>query len=97
MTGHRFLAEADAELAEAVGYYASRRKGLGRAFLAEVRRAIDLIGASPEIGTPLEAGIRRRVVRRYPYSLLYSIDNGGIVILAVMHHKRRPGYWRGRG
>src|SRR2546426_883293 len=96
MTGFKFHPAAEAELQEAARYYASRRKGLGRAFMAEIRRTISLIRANPEIGTLLEDDFRRRGIQRFPYSLLYSIGKEEFTIVAVMHQKRRPGYWRGR-
>lgn len=46
----------------------------------------------PDIGD----GVRRRPLRRFPYSVLYRIDEGEIVIVALMHQRRRPHYWIGR-
>ena len=42
------------------------------------------------------ADVRQRVLRRYPYSIFYVTEAGVIVIVAVAHHKRRPGYWLSR-
>ena len=44
----------------------------------------------------INAGIRRSLIRRFPYSLLYRVDPDEIVILAVMHQKRHPAYWLSR-
>ena len=96
MTGYAFHPEARFELRDAAHYYEDRRRGLGHAFLAETRRAIALILRNPQIGTLLEAGIRRRALHRFPYSPIYSYDSGTLNLLAVMHQKRRPGYWRER-
>ncbi len=96
MIGYTFHPLAESELLDAVRYYEERREGLGSSFLAEVRRCIELILANPGIGRLLDDGVRRRVLHCFPYSLLYAQDTSGITILAVMHQKRRPDYWRGR-
>ena len=92
-TFHRL---AEIELNEAAEYYERERSGLGRAFLNEIERAIHSILEHPE-GSPLVAEtVRRKLVRRFPYGILYSVRKDGIRILAIMNLKRRPFYWRGR-
>jgi plasmid stabilization system protein ParE len=91
-----FLPEADAEFREAARYYESEAPGLGVAFVAEIRRAISEILTNPEAATLVGGGIRRRLVRRFPYSLLYSLEGDEVVVLAVAHQKRRPRYWKPR-
>ena len=73
-----------------------RAKGLGRRFFAEVRRAESLITQFPESAEEIRPGIRKRLLRQFRYSLIYSIETDGLLILAVAHHSRRPGYWVGR-
>jgi len=87
---------ADRELNEAAQYYELETPGLGRAFVNEVEKCVRSISQHPEAGTAVHGGIRRRLVRRFPYALLYSIKVDGIRILAVMNQKRRPTYWVGR-
>ena len=70
--------------------------GLGQAFLDAVQRACVSISEHPQSGTVIAGAIRRRLIRRFPYALLYSVRSGGIRILAVMSLKRRPMYWVGR-
>jgi plasmid stabilization system protein ParE len=65
-------------------------------FLAEIRRAEDLIGQFPQWAPEILPGIRKRVLRKFPYSLIYTIERDELLILAVAHHSRRPGYWAGR-
>jgi len=96
MTPYTFHPSAESELVDAARYYETCRPGLGASFLAEARRCLDEIRAHPQIGSILGEDVRRRGLRRFPYSLLYTEDPSGIRILAVMHQKRRPGYWRGR-
>ena len=87
---------ADRELNEAAQYYELETPGLGLAFVNEVEKCVRSISQHPEAGTAVHGGIRRRLVRRFPYALLYSIKVDGIRILAVMNQKRRPTYWVGR-
>jgi plasmid stabilization system protein ParE len=96
MSGYVFHPLAESELLDAVRYYEERRKGVGRSFLVEIRRCIQLVLRNPQIGTMLGDDVRRKPLRRFPYSLLYAQDSSTITILAVMHQKRRPDYWRDR-
>ncbi len=83
-------------MVEAAKFYEQRHDGLGVDFLSEVEHSIERLRANPEAGRSLRAGIRRRLLRRFPYGLLYRVDAEEIVIVAVMHLRRRPGYWRVR-
>lgn len=87
---------AENELNEAAAFYAETRPGLGEAFVAEVQRAVDALGASPFAGAEVEKGVRWWLVARFPYSVLYRVRDDHIRILAIAHQKRRPFYWRGR-
>jgi len=96
MTSIRFLEEAEDEFLEAIRYYTKQSRGIGADFVSEVRLAIDLIVSYPE-GTPLiRPSVHRKVLRRYPYSLLYTIEPDGVLVIAVMRQSRRPGYWHRR-
>jgi len=87
---------AEHELNEAAQYYDREEPGLGSSFLEEVDRCLQSIEAHPEAGPILRGSVRRRLLRRFPYALLYRIKPNGIRILAVMNLKRRPMYWVGR-
>ena len=86
---------AEDELLTEVGYLELRASGLGRRFLAEVGRAEDLIAQFPESAPEILPGIRKRVLRKFPYSLIW-IERDELLILAVALPSRRPGYWAGR-
>ena len=77
-------------------YYDALRPGLGQAFLDEIERAVTQILAYPEAAPLVNRIVRGKLVRRFPYSVMYSIRPGDIRILAIAHQKRRPFYWRGR-
>ena len=87
---------ADRELNEAAQYYDLENPGLGASFLLEVDRCLQSIEDHPEAGVILRGVVRRRLLRRFPYALLYKIKPNSIRILAVMNLKRRPTYWVGR-
>jgi plasmid stabilization system protein ParE len=91
-----FNPAARAELAEAVAFYDEQAAGLGDAFAAEVRRTVLRILEHPDAGYAVRARVRRRLVLRFPYSILYSADEGRLRVLAVMHHRRDPASWEGR-
>ena len=92
----RFLEIAEVELDQAIHWYPAQAPGLGEAFLLEVISAADRIGRFPDGWQLLDPGIRRCRLNRFPYGLIYAIDNGDILVLAVAHLHRRPDYWRDR-
>jgi hypothetical protein len=92
----QFHSEAQAELGEAVEFYESRVAGLGMALAAEVQRTLGFIESSPAGGAPLGEKLRKLVVRRFPYSVIYRREGRFIYVLAIAHDRRRPGYWKVR-
>ena len=90
--------EAEAELAEAAAWYEERRAGLGVQLVADIDRAFEAILESPLVYPPWNAGPahRRYVVRRFPYLVFYEVVDEGVIVRAVAHAKRRPGYWTDR-
>ncbi len=91
-----FHPKAGAEFEEAVNYYEERRKGLGYDFATEVYSAIQRITVCPKGWAVVENGIRRCLIKRFPYGVIYSERGNKICILAVMHLRRNPGYWKNR-
>ncbi|MGO9122251.1 MAG: type II toxin-antitoxin system RelE/ParE family toxin [Desulfomonilaceae bacterium] len=87
---------AEAELAEATRFYEDRLPGLGEVFLAEVARCFEHAYDTPDLGAPCYGSFRRLLVRRFPYTVVYEILPQAILIVAVAHQKRKPGYWRRR-
>ena len=87
---------ADEELREAIDYYETSQQGLGEEFYLEVHAAIGRILSFPQTWPVLDGDIRRCLVHRFPYGVLYSVHPEGILILAVMHLRREPSYWNVR-
>ena len=96
MTGLTFHPAAREEFLAAVDDYEAAAPGLGRRFLVAVREAAALLGAHPNAGSPRSPSARRLVVQGFPFDLIYQVHREGLTILAVAHHRRRPGYWRTR-
>jgi len=77
-------------------WYYERGSHIAEAFEHEVERALEVILDAPE-RWPFYAGSWRRILlRRFPFGIVYGIWDGSIVVLAVMHTRRRPGYWKQR-
>ena len=91
-----FRAEAEAEFKEASSWYEARRPQLGQDFRSAVETAVRRICETPERWTPAGEDTRRIVVRRFPYSVVYTILPVHILIIAVAHHKRSHRYWKNR-
>ena len=96
MTPVRYHEAAEEELLNEIGYLEIRAQGLGRRFFAEVQRAERRIAQFPESAEEILPGIRRYMLRTFQYALIYALEPDGVLILAVAHHRRRPGYWAGR-
>lgn len=92
----RLLDMAEIELDEAVAWYEAQVPGLGLKLVAEIRHAREMIAAFPGAWHLLDTGVRRYRLNRFPFGLIYTIENGEIIILAIAHHHREPGYWRER-
>lgn len=92
----RFHPDAEAELFEAIQYYEDVRIGLGQEFAVEVYSAVQRALAYPRAWMVLEGEVRRALVRRFPYGVLYSEESDEILVVTVMHLHRAPGYWKER-
>lgn len=91
-----FHPEADEEFNEAIDYYENNEPGLGYDFSIEVHSSIQNIVNFPTAWPGLQDDIRRCLVKRFPYGVVYSIEQNGIFILAIMHLRRHPDYWKNR-
>lgn len=80
----------------AAQFYEARSHGLGADFLDEVERSVETIASHPHTAPVLKGGIRRRLLKRFPFGILYAVEPDTVVVLAVMHLRRRPGYWESR-
>jgi plasmid stabilization system protein ParE len=93
---YEFLAEARDEFWEAALYYEFKEEGLGVRFRAEVSHVIKRILADPYLWRERAGGYRRVNCPVFPYYVAYFIRKETMLIAAVAHGHRRPGYWKGR-
>jgi plasmid stabilization system protein ParE len=91
-----FDEQAAQELEDATAYYDAKGDDLGERFLHEVGEAIQRIRAHPKAWAQVSRRSRRCLLHRFPYGLIYQVREDMILLLAVMHLSRRPGYWRDR-
>ncbi len=92
----RLHPEALSEYSEAVVFYEGRAPGLGQDFFNEVQRVLRLIEENPELGSPFEGPYRRAYCRRFPFAVVYREGQDTVWVQAIMHLRRRPGYWKDR-
>lgn len=86
-----------AELHDAAAFYTLKANvGLGLAFVAEFERTASVVLDNPQLGAVFRGTRRRYILRRFPYSIIYQVAAEEVRILAVAHHRRRPGYWAQR-
>ncbi|MCF7965084.1 MAG: type II toxin-antitoxin system RelE/ParE family toxin [Methylobacter tundripaludum] len=88
-----FLESAQTELDQAFEWYEAQQKDLGVQFLNEFDAAIRRIATYPESYILIEKNVRRCLVKRFPYGILYGIDADKIIVIAVAHLHRKPDYW----
>lgn len=92
----RILRPAELEMLDAARYYELQATGLGTDFIDKIGAAIQDISENPERWPIIKDSIRRRLVRRFPYALLYRVDPDEVIVQATMHLRRRPDYWFNR-
>jgi plasmid stabilization system protein ParE len=96
LKAHAFHRAAQQEYIRDAKYYAKASFELGARFFDEIERLIQEIRQDPERYPVFDLPIRRHFSTVFPYAVLYVVQPDRVLIIAVMHMKRRPGYWRKR-
>ena len=91
-----FHPEARLEYREAAAFYESRSLGLGAAFTREIEAAIERVVEAPDRWRIIHDDVRRCLTRTFPYGVLYVIEKEYVLIVAIAHFSRKPGYWHER-
>lgn len=86
------LREADA----ATAFYQQKQPSLGKRFLDNLEDAVSRIAHRPYLYHPIEANIRKCKLPHFPYAVIYRVQVENIQIVAVMHVRQEPGYWKYR-
>ena len=94
---YQFHPAAAGEHLDSIAFYESRLVGLGVDYIGEFEATLVRVCAAP-MSFPLDSqpDIHKAGLRRFPFNVLYRVVGGVVQILAVSHHRRRPGYWLGR-
>jgi plasmid stabilization system protein ParE len=90
------LPAAKVDLQEAYDWYAARSARAALLFELAADHALHQVAQNPELSARCDARHRLHRIRRYPYSIIYRIEPGTVLVVAVAHGRRRPGYWRNR-
>ena len=83
---------ASEELITAAREYERRARGLGATFIMEVERVADQLSQFPESAPMFGQRLRRKLLRRFPYALLYSVRTETVWVVAIMHQRRGPAF-----
>jgi len=89
-------AAARSEFDEAFDYYEARRSGLGEEFAAAVQEVFDRLSVQLLVHQKVLADVRKRRVKRFPYSILYRAHTDRVEVIAVFHSSRDPVIWQAR-
>jgi toxin ParE1/3/4 len=90
---YSFHHSAKDELKDSIDYFEDIKSGLGKRFLREVYSSIKRIQFSPNSWPKFTKNTRRCFTNKFPYSIIYFIEDNEIIIVAIMHQKRKPNYW----
>ena len=90
---YRFTPLAARQFEYTFSHYNLNNPGTGESFLDEFVRAIEFIVSFPEAWPAHTANTRRCRLRRFPYSIIYHVDEGVIVVLAIPHLHSDPEQW----
>jgi plasmid stabilization system protein ParE len=88
-----FTRIATQELEDAVRFYDFESAGLGQRFKEEVRKAAVRIAEYPQAWSIERGEVRKCLLHKFPYKLLYSVEEDHILVIAVAHQHRKPDYW----
>ncbi|SIS84669.1 type II toxin-antitoxin system RelE/ParE family toxin [Belliella pelovolcani] len=92
----RYLSLAKIELDQSYEFYESQKPKLGARFLREVRQGIKRIENQPTAWTPISKRLRRCLLNKFPFGIIYQIRENEILIIAIAHLHRKPNYWKSR-
>lgn len=91
-----FGPQAEAEFEEAQAWYETRLPGLGQEFVTCVQATIETVRRNPAQFSRIDGEVRRALVRRFPYAVLYLADSDSVTVIAVFHTSREPARWQER-
>ena len=91
-----FHPDVKEEIKFSYSWYQEQAEGLGEDFLSELEASYQIIAEYPETWPNFQKGFKRYLLPKFPFSVIYKIHLSEIYVVAVMHNKRKPGYWHSR-
>jgi plasmid stabilization system protein ParE len=92
-----FLPGARLDFDVSFDWYAVRSTVAAERFSVAVETALSRVAGNPDQFAEIDARHRECIVRRFPFRIVFRVEASRIVVVAIAHAKRRPGYWKGRG
>ena len=92
----RIRPEAERDVRRTIFWYEEQRPGLGREFVFELNAVYERVAENPRFYEDIYHGIRRAILRRFPYGVFYLVDDGEVRVFAVLDMARDPSVWQGR-
>ena len=93
MQNLRFHPDVATDIKNSYRWYEEQNAGLGEDFIEEVENSYQAIIDFPKAWAPFPYGFRRYLLSRFPYSIIYKIEEDTIYVVAIMHNSRKPGFW----
>jgi hypothetical protein len=93
---YQFTDQGKIEFDEAMAFYENRIGGLGLELFLDFEKTLHRLLHFPESAPSVSQGVRKAVLSNFPFNIIYQIENDVLFILAFMHQKRKPGYWKNR-
>ena len=84
------------DIEAAVEWYDARSAQLGDEFLDRLDSVFEYVEGQPSIYPEVESGVRRGLLKQFPYAVYYTPGDARIIVIAVLHTSRRPDYWKYR-
>jgi plasmid stabilization system protein ParE len=91
-----FRASASTQVVDARAWYDKQRQGLGAEFSRSLESAVNRVARNPLSAPVVHQDVRRVLLKRFPYSVFYMVEDDSLLVLSCMHTRRRPTDWVGR-
>lgn len=92
----RFRSEAVSDVEAARRWYDEQRPGLGADFVGSFQEVVELTAELPEACPEIAVGLRRALLRRFPYAVYYRVSEDVVEVIACLHNRRSQSRWRNR-
>ena len=92
----KFIPEVYDDIKIAYDWYESQRIGLGEDFLLALEESYSKISRMPRVYQIMHKIVRRKLLRRFPYGVFFILQDDEVIVIAIMHTRRKPSTWTAR-